>query len=187
MRYNFHRNFAARPLLIKANSSNIFMKIGRFDRKKHQSGWSLAELMISVVVIAIVFVSLFAAFGYGFCVIRATREDLRATQILTQKIEGIRLCTWTQLTTQCPSTFQDTYTASGNTNSTLTYNGTITLASNPNLPAGYRDQVKLVTVTITWTTPGTANDPSLTHTRSMQTESAMYGLQNYLYGVTNSI
>lgn len=167
------------------------MKIRVFNKKQRQQAWSLAEIMVSVVVLAIVFVSLFAAFGYGFTVIRATREDLRATQILTQKIEGIRLCTWTQLS-QCPTNFTDTYAALGTTNSSaLTYYGTITQGRNTDLPngtSGYRDQVQLITVTVTWTTPGVGIDaPAVTHTRSMQTQSAMYGLQNYLYGVTNSI
>lgn len=166
------------------------MKIRVFT-KRGQHGWSLAEVMISVVILAIVFVSLFVAFSYGFTVIRATREDLRATQILTQKIEGIRLCTWAQLST-LPTTFTDTYAMIGNTNSsTLVYNGTITRGQNSNLPTGstgYRDQVQLITVTITWKTPGAGpTDPAVTHTRSMQTQSAMYGLQNYLFGVTNSI
>jgi prepilin-type N-terminal cleavage/methylation domain-containing protein len=167
------------------------MKIQLLNKKQLQQGWSLAEVMVAVVVLAIVFVSLFVAFSYGFTVIRATREDLRATQILTQKIEGIRLCTWAQLSS-CPTSFTDTYATLGNTNSSvLVYNGTITRSQNNNLPngsTGYRDQMQLVTVTITWKTPGvSANDPAVTHTRSMQTESAMYGLQNYLFGLTNSI
>jgi type II secretory pathway pseudopilin PulG len=167
------------------------MRIRVFNKKQRQQAWSLAEVMVSVVIMAVVFVSLFVAFGYGFTVIRSTREDLRATQILTQKIEGIRLCTWAQLS-QCPTNFTDTYaTVSGTNASTLTYYGTITRGVNSDLPngtSGYQDQVKLITVTVTWTTPGiSANDPAISHSRSMQTQSAMYGLQNYLYGVTNSI
>lgn len=167
------------------------MKTWVISKRQRQQGWSLAEVMVAIVVLAIVFVSLFVAFSYGFTVIRATREDLRATQILTQKIEGIRLCTWAQLSS-CPTNFTDTYATLGSTNSSsLVYNGTITIGQNANLPngsSGYRDQVRLITVTVTWKTPGvSANDPAVTHTRSMQTESAMYGLQNYLFGVTNSI
>lgn len=167
------------------------MRTWKNKKKRRQDAWSLAEVMVAIVVLAIVFVSLFVAFSYGFTVIRSTREDLRATQILTQKIEAIRLCTWAQLT-NCPATFTDTYATSSNTNSSsLFYYGTITRAKNTDLPngtSGYRDQVALVTVTVTWKTPGvSANDPAVTHTRSMQTQSAMYGMQNYLYGVTNSI
>lgn len=167
------------------------MKVRVSNKKRLQQAWSLAEVLVAVVVLAIVFVSLFASFSYGFTVIRSTREDLRATQILTQKIEAIRLCTWAQLST-CPTNFTDTYATLGNTNSSsLIYHGTITRGRNTDLPngsSGYRDQVQLITVTVTWTTPGiSANDPAVTHTRSMQTESALYGLQNYLFGVTNSI
>jgi type II secretory pathway pseudopilin PulG len=164
------------------------MNMRVFNRKRRQQAWTMAEVMVTVVVVAIVFVSLFAGFGYGFSTIRATREDLRATQILTQKIEGIRLCTWDQLNNQCPTNFQDSYVALGSTNSGLTYYGTISKTRNPNLPVGYRTNVLLVTVTVTWTTPAAgAHDPAISHTRSMQTQSALYGLQNYLYGVTNSI
>jgi len=167
------------------------MRIRVLNKKQGQQAWSLAEVMVSVVILAIVFVSLFVAFSYGFTVIRATREDLRATQILTQKIEAIRLCTWAQLSSM-PTDFTDTYATIGTTNSSsLTYYGTISRGQNTDLPngsSGYRDQVKLITVTVTWKTPGISrNDPAVTHTRSMQTQSAMYGLQNYLFGVTNSI
>jgi type II secretory pathway pseudopilin PulG len=167
------------------------MRIRVFNKKQRQQAWSLAEVMISVVIIAIVFVSLFVAFGYGFATIRTTREDLRATQILTQKIEGIRLCTWAQLS-QIPTSFTDTYATLNGTNaSTLIYSGTITRGTNTSLPNGangYQSQVQLITVTVTWKTQGVgANSPAMTHSRSMQTQSAMYGMQNYLYGVTNSI
>jgi len=167
------------------------MKTWVINKKRRQHAWSLPEVICTVAVVGIGFVSLFVAFAYGFTVIRATREDLRATQILTQKIEDIRLCTWAQLS-NCPTNFTDTYATIGGTNSSaLVYKGTITFSKNNDLPngsSGYRDQVQLVTVTITWKTPGvSANDPAVTHTRSMQTQSAMYGLQNYLYGVTNSI
>jgi type II secretory pathway pseudopilin PulG len=164
------------------------MNIRVFNRKRQEQAWTLAEVMVTVVVLAIIFVSLFAGFAYGFNTIRATREDLRATQILTQKIEGIRLCTWDQLNNQCPTNFQDTYVSMGVTNSGLIYKGTIAKTLNTDLPPGYRTNVMLVTVTVTWKTPGAgANAPAISHTRSMQTQSALYGLQNYLYGVTNSI
>src|SRR6185312_9071786 len=109
------------------------MRIRVFNKKLRLQAWSLAEVMVSVVIMAVVFVSLFVAFGYGFTVIRSTREDLRATQILTQKIEGIRLCTWAQLS-QCPTNFTDTYAmVSGTNSSTLTYYGTITRGKNTDL------------------------------------------------------
>jgi type II secretory pathway pseudopilin PulG len=151
------------------------MKIGVCKWVQRNQAWSLAEVMVAVMILALVLVSVFAGFGLGFGIIKSTREDLRATQILTQKIEGIRLCTWSQLTTQCPTSFTETYAIVGG-------------GSNNDLPAAYRDKVKLITVTVTWTTSKAGlYQSTVTHTRSMQTESAFYGLQNYLYGLTNSI
>ena len=49
-----------------------------------------------------------------------------------------------------------------------------------NLPAAYRDEVKLITVTVTWTNYTGKN--KIVHTRSMQTYSAYDGIQNYIYG-----
>jgi type II secretory pathway pseudopilin PulG len=164
------------------------MKIRVYDRAQRLHAWSLAEVMIAVAMLAILLVSLFTGMAYGFGVVKATREDLRATQILTQKIEGIRLCTWAQLTNGIPSSFTETYqTTSGSNSPSVIYNGTITLSSNTNLPSGYRDKVKLVTVTVTWQTSRGFQQTPLAHSRSMQTQSAYYGLQNYLYGLTNSI
>jgi prepilin-type N-terminal cleavage/methylation domain-containing protein len=163
------------------------MSIRVFNKRQRQGAFTLPEVLVGVAILAILLVTLFAAFGMGFTVIRSTREDIRATQILTQKIEGIRLCTWSQLTNQCPTSFQDTYSTVGNSNS-LIYHGTITQGSNSDLPTNYRGKVKLITVTVTWSTiKSGATQTIVTHSRSMQTQSAFYGLQNYLYGNTNSI
>lgn len=164
------------------------MRININRKNGPQAAWTLAEVMVAVAVLAIVFVSLFAGFGFGFKIVKTTREDLRATQILTQKIESLRLCTYTQLTNQCPKTFTESYTSMGSGSTAVTYRGTIGLTANTNLPSAYRDQVRLITVTVTWTTSSSgASRSQVVHTRSMQTQSAYYGLQNYLYGVTNSI
>ncbi|HEY2082155.1 MAG TPA: hypothetical protein VGI88_05175, partial [Verrucomicrobiae bacterium] len=72
--------------------------------------------------------------------------------------------------------------------SSVIYYGTITVGPNANLPSTFSSLVRLVTVSVTWTTPKSGLfQNSEVHTRSMQTQSACYGLQNYLYGVTNSI
>ncbi|HVU99900.1 MAG TPA: prepilin-type N-terminal cleavage/methylation domain-containing protein, partial [Verrucomicrobiae bacterium] len=55
------------------------------------NGFTLVEVMVSVLVVAVMTFSLYAAFSYGFTVVQMTREDLRATQILMQRMEGIRL------------------------------------------------------------------------------------------------
>ncbi len=64
--------------------------------------------MVAVAISAGMMVSVFAGFSLGWGLIHTTRDDLRATQILTQKIESIRLLTWSQLTNGCPSSFTGT-------------------------------------------------------------------------------
>lgn len=164
------------------------MKIGIFNKAQRQRAATLAEVMVAVAVLAILLVSLFAGFSFGFNVIKSTREDLRATQIMLQKIEGLRLCTWNELNAQCPFNFTEAYASvSGTNSSAVVYSGTVTLSPNTTLPSAYQSQVQLITVTLTWkTSRGDGNAP-LVHTRSMQTQAAYYGLQNYLYGNTNSI
>src|SRR5579862_3315196 len=89
------------------------------------SGYTLVEVVISVFLLATMAVSLFSALSYGFSNVQADREDLRATQILLQRTEAIRLCTWNQLQNM---TFETTYDPSGasNGNAGTVYYGTIT-------------------------------------------------------------
>jgi prepilin-type N-terminal cleavage/methylation domain-containing protein len=163
------------------------MKVAILNNATRRRAWTLPEVMVAVALLALMAVSMFAAFGFGFQVLRSTRDDLRATQILTQKIESIRLCTWYQLTNQCPHTFKETYANSGSNAPGTVYYGTISLGQNTNLPSAYRANVQLVTVSLTWTNSSTANQSAIVHTRAMQTQSAYYGEQNYLYGVTNTL
>jgi hypothetical protein len=53
--------------------------------------------------------------------------------------------------------------------------------TTPNsLPASYRDQIKLVTVSLVWT--NNFGGKPVPHSRQMQTLVAYYGLVNYIYG-----
>ena len=147
--------------------------------------YSLIEVLISVVILAIMMLSLYSAFIFGFASIKTNREDLRATQMLVQKLEAIRLCTWTQLS-NCPTTFVDYYDPSGvaSNNAGDVYYGTIsTTGAATNIPntVAYQSQVHLITVSVTWTNYVNNQSP-IAHTRQMQTLSAYNGLQNYIFG-----
>src|SRR5262252_7664214 len=114
-----------------------------------RTGFTLAEVMVSVAILGVMIVTVFSGFTFGWAIIRASREDLRATQILTQKIESIRLLTWNELSL-CPGSFTEVYNPSGQTNNSTgtVYNGSISIGPATNIPnsVSYRDQVKLVTV-----------------------------------------
>jgi Tfp pilus assembly protein PilV len=155
---------------------------------------TLPEVMISVVILAIMFASLYAAFNTGFGSMTASREEMRATQIMTQKLEAIRLLTWAQMSNaptsfqeyydSAQTSFQQYYNSNKPTNSTAgcTYYGTISYFDTAtNVPSAYQSKLHVITVTVTWTN-GFASTTPIAHTRSMQTISAYLGLQNYIYG-----
>ena len=129
--------------------------------------------------------SVYSSLITGYSSIKSTREDLRATQIMTQRLEAIRLCNWTTQLSNYPTTFLDYYNPSGVTNNTqgVAYTCTVSttgIATNIPDSAIYKGQVHLVTVAITWT--DVRGQTSEVHTRQMQTLVAFNGLQNYIWG-----
>jgi hypothetical protein len=129
----------------------------------------------------ILFVSLFAGMSMTSSKTRLAREDLRATQILVERIEGVRLYNWDELVysnTLCPATFTSSYypiaDSSGSTG--MTYYGTVVITNaSLNPTASYTNQLRSITVNVTWTNSG------LAHSRSMTTYQAQFGMQNYIF------
>ena len=152
-----------------------------------EAAFSLLEVLVAAGIMAIIYTSLFAGITSAFNLLQTTRENLRATQIVVSRLEGLRLCAWgsAQLfnTNIVPTTFTDTFYPPGLNNTAndgTIYSGTMTITQDPTLSpaASYATNMALVTVTVTWTN-GTST-PTL-HTRSMSTYVAKYGMQNYIY------
>lgn len=145
-------------------------------------GYALPEVLIAAVVLAIIAMAFYFGLSSGFLITQAAREDLRATQILTQKIEGIRLCTWNQLVNY---TFREPYDPLGSTNGQgvgVIYHGTVSLSPPGDVPSGvtYWDKMRTVSVNLRWTNwNGRIPIPQ---SRTMQTQVARYGLQSYVWG-----
>ena len=154
--------------------------------RQTSAAYTLVEVMVAAALLGLMLTVYFTGFGQGYLNLNTARQDLRATQILTQKTEAIRLCTFSQLTT-LPTTFKDYYLDSSATNSQLTtYYGTISVTSATNIPnwVSYYDKIKLVTISVSWT--NYLYDHLIPHTRSMQTLAASAGLVNYVYGYTTN-
>ena len=62
------------------------------------SSFTLAEVLVSVLIVSIGVVSLYTGVSSGFALVKLAREDLRATQIMLQRMEAVRLYTWSQIT-----------------------------------------------------------------------------------------
>jgi prepilin-type N-terminal cleavage/methylation domain-containing protein len=151
------------------------LKVGRI-----QNAFTLAEVMVAVAVIAVMFVSLYLGITFGFSVTDFERQNLRATQIMLQRLEGIRLLNWGQLgnTAINPTTFYERYYPASGSNSAsgITYTGAVEVAAATLDPMPtYSDRMRKITVTVTW-----QSGPVLRR-RSASTYSSQYGLQNYIY------
>jgi prepilin-type N-terminal cleavage/methylation domain-containing protein len=150
------------------------------SKLKASSGFTLVEVLVGLSIAAFALVTLYAGITYGMSVTEVTRENLRATQLILEKFETIRLYTWDQLNGVngfvVPNSFTNSYTVDPTTGkgSGVVYNGTMTLETAP-ITASYSADMKLVTVTLNWTCAG------VPRTRTMQTFVARQGLQQYVY------
>ena len=159
----------------------------RADRRR-QRAFSIIEVIVGLSILIVVLVSLFAGMSASFGVTQVTRENLRATQIMLERMEVIRLYTWNQLiySNMIPATSTTSYyplAASGqSTGITYRVNLAITNATmNPS--ATYSDRLRTIQVTVTWTNyyGSVRKTNQLVRSRSMTTYTARDGVQNYVY------
>ena len=144
-----------------------------------QSGFTLVEVMVGVAVMGIMMVSLYAGFAFGFQQIRRARENVRATQVLQERMEVIRLVNWNDLNSSgyIPTKFTDPFYADNPTNppaNSFFYTGTVQVASAP-VTESYSNDLRMIKIQLTW--------PSgqLIRTRQMTTLVAQFGIQRYVY------
>jgi type II secretory pathway pseudopilin PulG len=146
----------------------------RAPRAGSTAAFTLIETMVAFFILAIVVFSLYAALSFGFTTIRLAQENVRADQILTEKMETIRVYHWSKVFTPgyLPQTFQASYSQSGGTN---LYNGFIAVTSFPASAANesYADSLRQVTITVNWVSGG------MSRSRSLTSFVSQYGLQTY--------
>jgi len=158
--------------LLKDTNMNIKAAI---KAKMRQAGFSLSESLFGVAVMGVVFVSLYSGMATGFHSIRDSQENLRATQILLEKFETVRLYNWEQINTPgfIPTTFTTTYAPTENSKG-ITYTGRVVIGQ-PGITEVYNTDMRNVTIILTW------NSGGLNHTRTFASFVAKYGIQNYVY------
>src|SRR5882672_5313600 len=139
--------------------------------------FTIVEVSVSVAILGIIVLAIYGALSSGVTTIRMARENLRATQILLEKMEGIRLYTWEQVNSPgfIPTNFIVPYDARATTTNTagVLYYGKITISNVTNLTT-YADSMRQVVVSLDWTT-GT-----IPRSRSIQTYVSQAGIQNYI-------
>ena len=153
------------------------MRIRHQQQTTGTSAFTLIEVIVCMAIVGVVFVSLYGGMAFGYSTVALARENLRATQILVEKMEVIRLYNWDQITsgTNVPTTFTAAYYPDGTTNQQgVTYSGTVGISKYA-LKNNYDDNMRLITVGLTWTTG------NLERSRTLSTTYSRYGMQNYSY------
>ena len=138
---------------------------------------TLVDLIMAVAVLGIMAGGIFGSFRYGLFMLQLVRENQRATQVILEKVETIRLYNWDQVNSNgfIPTTFSETYDPQATTNNQgVTYHGTVRVAPCP-LVSPYAANLRQLTVTLNWTTR------DIPHTRTLTTYIAKDGIQNYVY------
>lgn len=158
--------------------------------------FTLPEVLISVSIVAVMFVSLYSGIAQGFAILESSRNNLRATQVMIEKLEIMRLYTWDQINSNgfIPTTFTDTLVpttaavaatsdsvqesssqlTSQATSQGTTFYGTIKI-SDADVPSAYSNSLKQVLISVTWTNGNRVS------TRDMRTFVGQNGLQQYIY------
>ena len=175
---------------IRKISMNFSIQVGQMHQRRTRpgksqprsaSGFTLVETVVASFIAAIVLPSIYGGLVTGFSMIKAAREDLRANQVIVQRMEAIRLSPYQALQDPAayPARVTEYYSESGKTNGAggTAYTVTYSWAPGPaSLPPSYRTNVLLVTVAASW------QSGNVPRTCSMQTYVARYGIRRYVCG-----
>jgi len=130
--------------------------------------------MVAVFLVGMSVAAFYGAFVSGLGILRVTRENLRATQILEERMEVIRLIRWDDV---APGFIPPTFTASHagtNTSTGVVYQGTVTVTNAP-ISEKYAGDLRMIQVDLKW------KSGNVWRTRQMTTFVSKYGLQNHIY------
>jgi len=138
---------------------------------------TLAEILVCVLIINIGAAGLMGCFKYAFFITGITQQNQRATQVMLERAEAIRLCSWDQVRSNgfIPTTFSEYYDPSAQNGSKgVLYNGTVTVSPFP-YSTTYKDNMRKLTLTLQW------QSGQVNHVRTNVTYIAKNGIQNYVY------
>jgi hypothetical protein len=136
--------------------------------------------MVAIAVTSTMFLSLYGGLEFGWREIRLGRENVRATQILEEKMEVVRLYNWDQVVNMpgfIPTNFTAPFYADNPADpppGTIIYTGTVQVTSAP-LVESYSNALRMIQIQLTW------QSGNILRTRQMTTFVSQYGIQRYAY------
>ena len=147
-------------------------------RDQRRGGFTLVEIMVAVFLLGLSMAAFYGAFASGLGVLRVTRENLRAAQILEERMEVIRLIKWDDVAPGfIPDSFTVSFDGSNGTNTStegFVYEGTVAITKAP-ISEKYAGDLRMIQVDLTW------KSGNVWRTRQMTTYVSKYGLQNHIY------
>jgi prepilin-type N-terminal cleavage/methylation domain-containing protein len=149
----------------------------RLRQSGKRKGFTLVEVMVASAILGIGLAAAYATLSQGFNIVSMAREQRRATQILLQTTETLRLYTWDQIHTPgfMPTQFIAPYAPDNSTNSGMNYTVGLTVSPFPTSTEQYHDNICQVLVTVDWSSHAS------TRHREITTFVTRYGLQNCIY------
>jgi hypothetical protein len=149
------------------------MKIA-IQAQTKKSAFTLMEAICGMALMGTVVFSLYAGISSSFSIIEAARQNLRATQIIAERMEILRLLSWEQWNPpKFPLKFKDYYNFTNQTG--VEFHGQVKVENATNCSGlSYNTNLLQITIEVKWTN----NAP---RTRSMTTLIAERGMQAYVY------
>jgi Tfp pilus assembly protein PilV len=169
------------PALVSVSQTG---KCAAIQGRKHALGFTLVETVVATFAGATMMAALYVCFVGGFAIVKATREDLRATQISLERMEAIRLAPYANL--KDPTKFPATTTVyfdekgkavgKGGVPYTVTFKAEALPAPKPQ--STYFVNMMQITVGVSW------KSGNVQRSRTFQTYAARSGIQSYV-GASN--
>jgi prepilin-type N-terminal cleavage/methylation domain-containing protein len=143
-----------------------------------QGGFTLVEVVIASALVGIMCLAFMGSFSMCFQNVQLDRENSRATQILLEKTELLRIYSWDQVVGNdtnvvIPMNFTSPFYPDTN-NGGFNYSGSVTITNAP-ISEAYSNDMRYISISIAWTSGG------VQRSRTMSSYVSKYGLQNYIY------
>ncbi len=111
-------------------------------RKRKEEGFTLVEVLVTIVVVAVALMALLSVFIYGFNLLSRMKQTAIATQCAQEELENIRNLTFDEIIALGPSFTNDSLTLLENSSGVRTIEDSV------------GDDIKKLTISVFWTYRG---------------------------------
>lgn len=146
-------------------------------RRSRTRGFTVAEVMVASLIMALAITSSITTLQYGFRAIDNARYTTLAGQILQSQMEKLRLLTWAQLTNASTGPVAyPTFTPDISATTSAQLSRFTCQQSIVDAPSPFTGSMKVITLTATWTGIDTKS-----HSLSYQTRYTQNGISDFFY------